>query len=90
MGVVVFTKSANLQSHQVRGPFGSLDFKNLLVLGPLQKLLLLPWFLGMTKNELSLECASPKMFECNFIIFCTPLDYSIFSLLFFCKAKTNL
>jgi hypothetical protein len=29
-----------MQSLKVRGPFGSLDFQTLLVLGPLQKLLL--------------------------------------------------
>ena len=40
MAVVVFTKVCDLQSHKVRGPFGSLYFQTLLVLGPLQKLLL--------------------------------------------------
>jgi PAS domain-containing protein len=35
-----YKRSMDLQSLKVRGPFGSLDFQTLLVLGPLQKLLL--------------------------------------------------
>ena len=60
MGVVVFTKVRGLAKSQSPRTLGSLDFKTLLVLGPLQKILL-PFIFRGSVPLLPKKCKSTRL-----------------------------
>ena len=58
-----------MQSLKVRGPYGSLDFQTLLVLGPLQKLLLSFMFRGSVPLKVKVMGLNPGYLLKSFLLY---------------------